>query len=126
MICCAVVKRGTPTFTRPETRSFLVTQVALLLFIALSSLGQNTPATASFAITGIVKSGNTAIPGATVIATNPVTGVQTATSSDINGNYSLQVVAQGKYQLRVEMPGFAASTREIVLSEPKPVVPTLS
>jgi trimeric autotransporter adhesin len=118
MICSAVVKRGTPTFTRPETRSFLVTQVALLLFIALSSLGQNTPATASFAITGIVKSGNTAIPGATVIATNPVTGVQTATSSDINGNYSLQVVAQGKYQLRVEMPGFAASTREVVLSDP--------
>jgi trimeric autotransporter adhesin len=118
MTSCAKLKRGSRRFTRPETCLFLVRQVALLLLVAMSSLAQDTAATTSFSITGIVKSGNTVIPGATVTATNSATGEKTLTSSDINGNYSLQVVAQGKYELRVEMPAFAPSTREIVLSEP--------
>ena len=64
-------------------------------------------APSSFSITGMVKSGNTPIPGATVTATNSSTEAKTTTSTDINGAYTLQVAAAGKYQLRVEMPAFA-------------------
>ncbi len=80
-------------------------------------------APSSFSITGVVKSGNTPIPGATVIATNSSTEAKTTTSTDINGGYTLQVASAGKYQLRVEMPAFAPSTREIVVGE-QAVVPT--
>jgi trimeric autotransporter adhesin len=91
--------------------------LALLLLGAATALAQHAPTAPSFSITGVVKSGNTLIPGATVTATNSSTQEKTATSTDTNGVYTLQV-AQGKYELRVEMPAFAASTREIVLGEP--------
>src|SRR6202022_712544 len=39
------------------------------------------------------------------------------TSTDLNGSYVLPVRAQGKYELRIEMPGFAPVTREVVLKE---------
>jgi hypothetical protein len=90
--------------------------IALLLLAAGISLAQDAPAAPSFSITGVVKSGNTPIPGATVTATNSSTQGKTVTSTDTNGAYVLQV-AQGKYELRVEMPAFAPSTREIAPSE---------
>ncbi|MGA9797988.1 MAG: carboxypeptidase-like regulatory domain-containing protein, partial [Terriglobales bacterium] len=91
--------------------------LAFLLLIATSSIGQDAPAPATFAITGMVRSGNTPIPGATVTATNSATREKTATSTDTNGSYTLQV-SQGKYELSVEMPAFAPTTREIVPTEP--------
>ena len=84
---------------------------------ASSALGQDAPAASSFTITGVVKSGSTPIPGATVTATNSSSEARTTTSTDINGAYTLQVPAAGKYRLRVEMPAFAPATREIVLGE---------
>jgi hypothetical protein len=91
--------------------------LAFLLLAALSSLAQDAPATQTFSISGLVKSGNTPIPGATVTAFNS-TGEKTATSTDLDGAYSIQVTAAGKYQLRVEMPAFAPTTREVVVENP--------
>ncbi len=91
--------------------------IALMLLVAGISLGQDVPAAPSFSITGIVKSGNTPIPGATVTATNSSTQEKNTTSTDLNGAYTLQV-AGGKYELRVEMPAFAPSTRELTLADP--------
>ena len=91
--------------------------IALLLLAASSALGQDAPAASSFTITGVVKSGSTPIPGATVTATNSSSEARTTTSTDINGAYTLQVPAAGKYRLRVEMAAFAPATREIVLGE---------
>ncbi len=88
-----------------------------LLLVASISPAQDAPAVASFSVTGIVKSGNTPIPGATVTAINSSTQEKTTTSTDLNGAYTLQV-AGGKYELRVEMPAFAPSTREITLADP--------
>ena len=65
--------------------------IALLLLVAGSSLAQDVPAAPSFSITGVVKSGNTPIPGATVTATNASTQEKTTTSTDMNGAYTLQV-----------------------------------
>jgi hypothetical protein len=89
-----------------------------LLLIAMNSQAQSAPAAPTFSITGMVKSGDTPIPGATVTATNASTQETISTSTDINGTYSLPVTTQGKYQLRVEMAAFAPRTREVVVGEP--------
>jgi hypothetical protein len=108
---------GVPKFTVFKTSRFAMRHFALLLLVASLSLAQDVPTAPSFSITGIVKSGNTAIPGATVTATNSSTQEKSTTSTDVNGSYTLQV-AEGKYELRVEMPAFAPNTREIVLADP--------
>jgi hypothetical protein len=93
--------------------------VALLLLLVVGAWAQDVPLAQTFSISGVVKSGNVPIPGATVTATNSATREQTATSSDLDGTYTLRVATQGKYQLRVEMPGFALSTRDVVLDSPR-------
>ena len=70
---------------------FAMRHIALLLLVAGISLGQDAPSAPGFSIAGIVKSGSTPIPGATVTATNTSTQEKTATSTDINGAYTLQV-----------------------------------
>jgi len=121
MTCCADSRCGVPQSSGSKTWGIAMRPVVLLLLVAISASGQDAPsapsAPSSFSITGMVKSGNTPIPGATVIATNSSTEAKTTTSTDINGGYTLQVASAGKYQLRVEMPAFAPSTREIVVGE---------
>jgi trimeric autotransporter adhesin len=67
----------------------------------------------TFIIQGAVKSGNVPIPGATVTAANPVTKQKVVTWTDLEGNYALQVTAEGSYTIRVEMAAFAPVTREV-------------
>ena len=106
MTCCADSRCGVTRSSGAKTWVVATRPAVLLLLFALSALGQDAPPS-SFSITGVVKSGNTPIPGATVTATNSPTEGQTTTSTDINGAYTLQVATAGKYQLRVEMPAFA-------------------
>src|SRR5713226_5365918 len=108
---------GVPTSVGFKMWVVTMQHIALLLLVTTSSWAQDASAAPAFSITGVVKSGSTPIPGATVTATNSSTQEKTATSTDTNGAYTLQV-AQGKYELRVEMPAFAPSTREIVQGEP--------
>jgi trimeric autotransporter adhesin len=108
---------GVPAFVGLKAWMVALRHIALLLLVAGTTLAQAAPAVPSFSITGIVKSGNTPIPGATVTATSSSTQEKITTSTDVNGTYTLQV-AGGKYDLRVEMPAFAPSTREIVLADP--------
>jgi hypothetical protein len=91
--------------------------LVLLLLIAVGAPAQDAPAAQSYSISGVVRSGNAPIPGATVTATHSSSGEKGITSTDLNGSYVLPVRAQGKYELRIEMPGFAPVTREVVLKE---------
>jgi hypothetical protein len=91
---------------------------AILLLAVVCSVAQDVPSAQTFSISGVVKSGNSLIPGATVTASNTATGEKTATSTDLNGAYTLEVAGSGKYQVRVEMPAFAPGTREVVLESP--------
>lgn len=116
MTRCAKSRWGIQASFGSRTWIAAMRQFALLLLAATSALPQDAPAAPTLSITGVVKSGNTPIPGATVTATNSSTQEKTATSTDTNGAYTLRI-AQGKYELRVEMPAFAPSTREIVLGE---------
>ena len=82
---------GVPAFVGFKPCFVTIRFVAFLLLVAGISLAQDGPAAPGFSITGIVKSGNTPIPGATVTATNSSTQEKTTTSTDLNGAYSLQV-----------------------------------
>ena len=90
-------------------------KIAILLLVAASSLAQDTPSSQTLpSISRSGEIGQFAHPGATVSASNSSTGEKTATSTDINGAYTLQVAGLGKYEVRVEMPAFDAGTREVV------------
>jgi hypothetical protein len=110
MISRAKSLRRLPTQGGFEMWLAAVRHLAIVLLVGTSLLAQDAPVIPTVSITGVVKSGNTPIPGATVTAISFSTQEKTATSTDTNGAYTLQV-AQGKYQLRVEMPAFASSTR---------------
>ncbi len=114
---CAEFKAGIRSSFSRSFRLLALVPFAILLMTPSSSAQETIAPTSapSFSINGIVKSGNTPIPGATVTAINSSNQEKTTTSTDINGAYSLQVSAQGKYQLRVEMPAFAVGTREVKL-----------
>jgi hypothetical protein len=76
------------------------------------------PATSAFGeITGTVKSGNIALPGVTVTASNTLTGKKYITSTDLDGSFKIEVTGKGRYVVRAEFSAFAPVTQEIVINE---------
>lgn len=65
---------------------------------------------------GVVKAGNTPLPGATITAANTLTGKKISTSTAIDGSYALHLSANGRYVIRAEMPAFAAGTSEALIN----------
>ncbi len=118
MTSCAESGGGIKPSLPLKAWAAVLRHTALLLLVITGSLAQTAQVASPFSITGVVRSGNTPIPGATVTATNSSTQEAISTSSDTNGTYTLPVAGQGKYQLRVEMPAFAPVTQEVVLSGP--------
>jgi hypothetical protein len=110
---CAEYDRNTSFYSR--TWVMVGNGIVILLLLAASSLAQDTPPSQNLSISGVVKSGSSLIPGATVTARNSSTGEKTATTTDIHGAYTLAVSGSGKYEIRVEMPAFTPGTREVVL-----------
>src|ERR1700761_1811170 len=76
---------------------------------------------------GTVKAGNIPLPGVSVVATNTLTGQRYATVTDINGNYSMTIPANGRYVLKTELAAFGAETKTVLIkstSGPTAVPPT--
>ena len=71
-------------------------------------------------IAGVVQSGNTPIPGATVTASNTLTGQKVTTWTNVAGQYSLQVPANGRYVVKAQMPAFAIITGEALINAATP------
>jgi trimeric autotransporter adhesin len=92
--------------------------LAVLLLVGSAPVRAQDPATAAAAgvIRGMVKSGNTAIPGVVVTASNTLTGQKAVTSTDVSGNYVLTVPADGRYVVRAQMAAFAPATQEVVIN----------
>jgi len=65
---------------------------------------------------GVVKSGNTPLPGVTVTAQNTLTGRRFSTATDITGSWSLTVPQNGRYVVRTQFAAFAAGAQEAVLN----------
>src|SRR5881628_2631778 len=55
------------------------------------------------------------VPGATVVATNNATGVETKTTSTSAGAYTLPYLPSGTYTIRVSAPGFRTATADNVI-----------
>ncbi|MGC1783523.1 MAG: TonB-dependent receptor [Acidobacteriaceae bacterium] len=116
---------------RQNTTHWRPTAVAILVAILsagaqglpLPFAGQTSAASAAPAaenaggiIRGVVKSGNTALPGVTVTATNTLTGKRYTTVTDIRGIYAMRIPKNGRYVVHVEFAAFAAETKEALLN----------
>jgi hypothetical protein len=76
------------------------------------------PASAGGLVHGTVKAGNVPLPGVSVVATNTLTGQRYATITDINGNYSMTIPANGRYVLKTELAAFAPETKVALIKPP--------
>jgi hypothetical protein len=116
-----------PDFTKAEENSMNTQEpvsrfgkaAASILFVALSLMLLSSSAfaqvTASSALGGTVTDKNGAvIKGATVTATNKATGqTRTATTND-SGEYKIDLLPAGRYDIKANAAGFADSTSENV------------
>ncbi len=68
-------------------------------------------------ITGMVRSGNTPLPGVTVTAANTLTGKKYSTSTDVDGSFKLAVTGKGRYVVKADFPAFAAVTQEVLIND---------
>jgi hypothetical protein len=96
---------------KSRSEAQFISAVALLLLSGLLA-AQTPPAS----IHGMVKSGNSPLPGVTVTATNTLTGEKVTTSTDVDGSYSFQVPANGRYVVRTQMVAFAPATQEVLIN----------
>jgi len=65
---------------------------------------------------GVVKSGNTLLPGVTVTAQNTLTGKRYSTTTDITGAWTLTLAQNGRYVIRTQFAAFAAGAQEALLN----------
>src|SRR4051812_44328656 len=97
---------GTPRMLRKCSALFVLFLSAGIVF------GQGPVGTLSGTITDPAGS---VVPGATVIATNTATGVETTTTSTNTGTYTLPYLPAGTYKLRVTAAGFRTATAENIV-----------
>jgi hypothetical protein len=66
-------------------------------------------------VEGVVKSGQTLLPGVTVTAKNTLTGKQYVTATDARGAFTLHIDEDGRYVVRADFAAFAGTTKEVLL-----------
>src|SRR5258708_4579386 len=74
----------------------------------------------SYEITGTARNGKTPLPGATVTASNTLTGKKYSVVTDSEGKFTFTGVVRGRYVLRIEFMGFSLFTQEVVLNPANP------
>lgn len=77
-------------------------------------------APAPFVIRGMIKAGNTPLPGVTVTASNTLTGKKVATATATDGSFTLNLPTRGRYVLKAEQAAFAPVTKEVVITPATP------
>jgi hypothetical protein len=65
---------------------------------------------------GTAGKGAIALPGVSVTATNTLTGRKYTAATDVDGNYEMKIPRNGRYVVKAELTGFAATTQEVVLT----------
>jgi hypothetical protein len=66
-------------------------------------------------VLGVIKSGQTPLPGVSVTAKNTLTGKQYVTATDSHGAFTLHIDEDGRYVVRAEFAAFAGATKEVLL-----------
>ncbi len=74
----------------------------------------------TYEITGTARSGKTPLPGATITASNTLTGKKYSAVSDADGKFTFTGIVRGRYVLRIEFMGFSLFTQEVVLNPANP------
>src|SRR5580698_8575566 len=102
---CSVSNRAKASGRRSAMRDRRWAVVAVLAFVLFALALASASITGS--ISGVVtdKSG-AVVPGATVVATDTQTGVQTTQKTDAKGFYNLPTLAVGTYNLEISQVGF--------------------
>ncbi|MGH9521806.1 MAG: carboxypeptidase regulatory-like domain-containing protein [Terriglobales bacterium] len=67
-------------------------------------------------VAGKIVSGGVPLPGVAVSAANSLTGKKVSTTTNVDGSYTLAFPGNGRYVLRAELAGFAATTSEVVIN----------
>jgi hypothetical protein len=93
------------------SRSFYAL-IVLLVYAAAAAFGQGPVGTLNGTVTDPAGS---VVPGATVIATNLATGVETKTTTTSTGTYTLPYLPAGTYKVRVSSSGFRTATAENIV-----------
>src|SRR5439155_5806668 len=84
--------------------------LGLVLFVAAVPVFAQLP---TATILGTVRDASGAVvPGAMVTALNVETGISRSTLTNETGAYRLAALPVGQYDLRVELPGFKATTQK--------------
>ena len=84
--------------------------IALLSFILLSAAAFGQSGNAS--LTGTIQDASGGVvPGASIVARNVDTGVETKTTSNNSGSYTIPSLQPGMYELNAEAAGFSRATR---------------
>jgi hypothetical protein len=73
---------------------------------------------------GVVKSGTTPLPGVTVTARHALTGKKYSTTTDVRGQWQLNLAQNGHYVVRTELAGFAVGVSEAVVNASTPAAET--
>lgn len=87
---------------------------ALLVFLAGLPIFAQTPSSCDVA--GKTAADGVPLPGVTISASNSLTGKKTATSTGVDGTYTLIAPSNGRYVIRAELAGFAVATKEVVVN----------
>lgn len=96
----------------------------VIVFSAGNALAQTPPVQLQGGkIHGVVKSGNSPIPGAAVSVSLGSSDNKISTWTDIDGSYSAAVAAYGPYTVQVQMFGFANKTQQVVVDASNPNPP---
>jgi hypothetical protein len=81
---------------------------------------QQTAASPAYEISGSAHSGKTPLPGATVTASNTLTGKKYSVVSNVEGKFSLTGITRGRYVVRIEFMGFAVFMQDLVVNPENP------
>ena len=106
---------------------FVLRGIPILILFALPlgwhlSAQEPSPAAAqngaapAYEISGSARSGKTPLPGATVIASNTLTGKKYTVVTNAEGKFSLNGIGRGHYVVRIEFMGFAVFTQDLVVN----------
>ncbi|MET0624852.1 MAG: TonB-dependent receptor [Pyrinomonadaceae bacterium] len=111
------------SFTRPRVRGFdSALRTGLALLALAFGAGDASPARAQQGVSSatlagrIEDAGGAAVGGAIIVVAHLDTGGRLTAVSDEEGRYRFAYLPVGPYRLRAECPGFAAYSRELVLT----------
>ena len=99
----------------------LVSIIALVLFYSCFCRGQARLPTAQVrSLQGVVRSGKTPVPGATVTAENRGTRQKVVAWTQPDGSYKLQLPGDGEYDVRAQMSAFATANAHVNVGSSNP------